>query len=164
QGLVRGRHEGATPARLGASVLEPRGARPDVRLVPRQPRAHRRRRHASRAVEPAGTRPAEEAVLMLFLSQAEVRDLLDLDALVDAGVQARTHARPIPRVRPIDEIRVAGRDRAKAEALANEIGGVAVESYEDAIRGADDVAATTHAVEPVVRREWLEPGTHINSV
>jgi ornithine cyclodeaminase len=39
-----------------------------------------------------------------------------------------------------------------------------VPSYEEAIRGADVVAATTHAVEPVVRREWLAPGTHVNSV
>jgi ornithine cyclodeaminase len=67
-------------------------------------------------------------------------------------------------VRPIEEIRVASRDRAKAEALANEIGGMAVDSYEDALHEADVVAATTHAVEPVVRREWLAPGTHINSV
>jgi ornithine cyclodeaminase len=26
------------------------------------------------------------------------------------------------------------------------------------------VCATTHAAEPVVRREWLGPGTHVNSV
>ena len=37
-------------------------------------------------------------------------------------------------------------------------------SYEEAIRGADVVAATTHATEPVVRREWLSPGVHVNSV
>jgi alanine dehydrogenase len=85
-------------------------------------------------------------------------------ALIGTGVQARAHARAIPRVRPIEEIRVASRDRAKAEAFANEIGGVAVDSYEDALRGADVVAATTHAVEPVVRREWLAPGVHVNSV
>ena len=85
-------------------------------------------------------------------------------AVLGTGVQARTHARAIPRVRPIEEIRVAGRDRTKAEALAEEVGGVAVDTYEQAIRGADIVAATTHAVEPVVRREWIEPGTHVNSV
>src|SRR5206468_3000102 len=42
--------------------------------------------------------------------------------------------------------------------------GVAVDSYAEAVTGADVVAATTHAEEPVVRREWLAPGTHVNSV
>jgi ornithine cyclodeaminase/alanine dehydrogenase-like protein (mu-crystallin family) len=87
-------------------------------------------------------------------------------ALIGTGVQARTHGRALARVRPIEEIRVAGRDRAKTEAVAEELGSSAraVGSYEEAIRGADIVAATTHATEPVVRREWLAPGTHINSV
>ncbi len=30
--------------------------------------------------------------------------------------------------------------------------------------GADIVCATTHPTEPVVRRAWLEPGTHVTSV
>ncbi len=87
-------------------------------------------------------------------------------ALIGTGVQARTHGRAIPRVRPIEEIRVAGRDPAKAVQLAAELGPTAraVESYEQAIRGADVVAATTHAIEAVVRRDWLAPGTHVNSV
>jgi ornithine cyclodeaminase/alanine dehydrogenase-like protein (mu-crystallin family) len=87
-------------------------------------------------------------------------------ALLGTGVQARSHARALPRVRAFSEIRVAGRDRARAEALAEEIGpnAHAVSSYEEAIRGADVVAATTHALEPIVRREWLSPGVHVNSV
>jgi alanine dehydrogenase len=107
------------------------------------------------------TRTAAGSALATRLLAREDSHVL---ALIGTGVQARTHARAIPRVRPIEEIRVASRDRAKAEAFANEIGGVAVDSYEDALRGADVVAATTHAVEPVVRREWLAPGTHVNSV
>jgi alanine dehydrogenase len=103
---------------------------------------------------------AGSALATRLLAREDARVL----AVLGTGVQARTHARAIPRVRPIEEIRVAGRDRAKAEALAAEIGGVAVDSYEEALRGADVVAATTHAVEPVVRREWVEPGTHVNSV
>jgi alanine dehydrogenase len=103
---------------------------------------------------------AGSALATRLLAREDARVL----AVLGTGVQARTHARAIPRVRPIEEIRVAGRDRAKAEALATEIGGVAVDSYEEALRGADVVAATTHAVEPVVRREWIEPGTHVNSV
>jgi alanine dehydrogenase len=107
------------------------------------------------------TRTAAGSALATRLLAREDAHVL---AVIGTGVQAHTHARAIPRVRPIDEIRVASRDRAKAEAFASEIRGVAVGSYEDAIRGADIVAATTHAIEPVVRREWLAPGTHVNSV
>jgi ornithine cyclodeaminase len=39
-----------------------------------------------------------------------------------------------------------------------------VRSFEEAVRGADVVAATTHAEEPVVLRDWLSPGVHVNSV
>ena len=105
---------------------------------------------------------AGSALATRLLAREDARVL----ALIGTGVQARTHARAIPRVRPIEEIRVAGRDRDKAEALAEELGpqARAVEAYEEAIRGADIVAATTHATEPVVRRRWLDAGTHVNSV
>ena len=94
------------------------------------------------------------------------RDDAEVLALIGTGVQARSHARALPRVRRFTEIRIAGRDRARAEALAEEIGpqARAVSSHEEAIRGADVVAATTHSTEPVVRREWLAPGVHVNSV
>jgi ornithine cyclodeaminase/alanine dehydrogenase-like protein (mu-crystallin family) len=109
------------------------------------------------------TRTAAGSALATRLLAREDSHVL---ALIGTGVQARTHARAIPRVRPIEEIRVAGRDRARAEALAEELGSSAraVDSYEEAIRGADVVAATTHTTDPVVRRGWLAPGTHVNSV
>src|SRR5581483_6557843 len=59
---------------------------------------------------------------------------------------------------------------ARAAALSGELGselGVqarAAGSYREAIAAADVVCATTHAVDPVVRREWLSPGTHVTSV
>jgi ornithine cyclodeaminase len=40
----------------------------------------------------------------------------------------------------------------------------AVATIEEAVRTADIVCLTTHSPDPVVRREWLEPGTHVNSV
>jgi ornithine cyclodeaminase/alanine dehydrogenase-like protein (mu-crystallin family) len=52
-----------------------------------------------------------------------------------------------PRVRDFTEIRVAGRGE-----------------FEDAVRGADVVHATTASPEPVVRFEWLSPGAHVSSV
>jgi alanine dehydrogenase len=105
---------------------------------------------------------AGSALATRLLAREDAKSL----AIVGTGVQARSHARAITRVRDFTEIRVAGRDAARAEALAAELGSTAraVASYEEAVRGADVVAATTHATEPVVRRRWVSPGAHVNSV
>ena len=103
---------------------------------------------------------AGSALATRLLARDDARVL----AICGTGVQAQNHARAVSRMRTFEEIRIAGRDRAKAEALATEVGGVAVGSFEEAARGADVVCATTHSAEPVVRREWLEPGTHVTSV
>jgi alanine dehydrogenase len=107
------------------------------------------------------TRTAAGSALATRLLAREDSRLL---AILGTGVQARSHARALPRVRQFEEIRVAGREPSRVEAFAREIGGIAASSYEEAVRGADVVAATTHAYEPVVRREWLAPGVHVNSV
>jgi alanine dehydrogenase len=91
-------------------------------------------------------------------------------AILGTGVQARSHARSVTRVRAFEELRVAGRDRAKAEALASELDEEldlpvrAAATFREACDGADVICATTHALEPVVRREWLAPGAHVTSV
>ena len=91
-------------------------------------------------------------------------------AILGTGVQARSHAHAVTRVRPFRELRVAGRDRAKAEALARELAAEldlpvhAAASWREASAGADVICATTSAIEPVVRREWLAPGAHVTSV
>jgi ornithine cyclodeaminase len=85
-------------------------------------------------------------------------------AILGTGAQARAHAHAFAGVRDWSEIRIAGRDRAKAEELAAEVGATAAASFEQAVRGADVVAATTHSPDPVVHREWLAPGTHVSSV
>jgi alanine dehydrogenase len=92
------------------------------------------------------------------------RDDAKVLAILGAGVQARTHADALRRVREFDEVRVASRTRDRAEEVAAEIGATAVGSWEEAVRGADVVAATTHATEPIVLRHWLSPGAHVNSV
>jgi len=68
-------------------------------------------------------------------------------AILGTGVQARAAAEMFPRALPFAEVRMAGRGE-----------------FEDAVRGADVVAATTAAEEPVVHAEWLSPGTHVTSV
>jgi ornithine cyclodeaminase len=61
------------------------------------------------------------------------------------------------------------RDTAKGAALAREIAAetglpVRAATFADAVRAADVVCACTHSAEPVVRREWLRAGAHVNSV
>jgi len=90
--------------------------------------------------------------------------------IVGTGVQARAHARAIPCVRPIREIRLVGRDPQKAALLAAEIileqgiPTLACAGVQKALKGAHIVCATTHAADPVVEGAWLEPGTHVTYV
>jgi len=94
----------------------------------------------------------------------------DVLAILGTGVQARSHARAMCRARPIRQIRVAGRDYAKAAALAAELSetlgtdALALAAYPEALRGAGIACAATHATEPVIRRSWLTPGVHVTSV
>jgi ornithine cyclodeaminase len=90
-------------------------------------------------------------------------------AVIGTGVQAEAHARAVARLPGIDHVRVAGRTADGADALVQRLvdEGVPAEtapSIEDAVRSADVVCAATHADRPVVRRDWLGPGTHVNSV
>jgi alanine dehydrogenase len=90
-------------------------------------------------------------------------------AVLGAGVQARAHLRALPRVRRFREIVIAARDGAKALALAREIAAqtgmtTRTASFSEAVRAADVVCACTHSADPVVRRDWLRPGAHVNSV
>jgi ornithine cyclodeaminase/alanine dehydrogenase-like protein (mu-crystallin family) len=85
--------------------------------------------------------------------------------VIGTGVQARAHLRAVSRVRRFGSICVVGRDSTKAQALALEFGaGGAYANIEQAVREADVICACTHSAEPVVRREWLRQGTHVNSV
>lgn len=90
-------------------------------------------------------------------------------SVIGTGVQAHSHARAAARLPGVRTVQVAGRDHARARAVVDALleagtAATALPSIEDAVRSADVVCAVTHAAEPVVRREWLRPGTHVNSV
>ncbi|MEA2132875.1 MAG: hypothetical protein QOC68_784 [Solirubrobacteraceae bacterium] len=85
-------------------------------------------------------------------------------AVVGTGVQGETHARALLRERDWAEVRIGGRRPEAAMALAERLGVTAAASIEAAVRGADVVCTATPATEPVLRREWLAPGAHVNSV
>lgn len=91
-------------------------------------------------------------------------------AILGTGEQARRHVEAMIAVRPIADIRIWGRNPAKAQALAAscaatyDVGCRAVEQVADAVAGADIVCTTTHASEPILPGAWIEPGTHLNIV
>lgn len=89
--------------------------------------------------------------------------------VIGTGIQARAHARALARLPDVQSVQIAGRDLSKAKALAGELTAAGVPaqapaSVEDAVRSADVVCTATHAASPVLRREWLRPGTHVNAV
>jgi ornithine cyclodeaminase/alanine dehydrogenase-like protein (mu-crystallin family) len=70
--------------------------------------------------------------------------------VLGAGVQSRSHVEAMRAVLPNAEIRVWSRREEP--------------SPERVLDGADVVCTCTTASEPIVRREWLAPGAHVNAV
>lgn len=101
-----------------------------------------------------------------LLAREDASDL----AIIGAGVQARTHLKAIAEVRPIKRCRVASRNIEHARQLAREMSESVpfaiepVETVEKAVGGADLIATVTNSKEPVVHREWISPGVHLNVV
>jgi ornithine cyclodeaminase/alanine dehydrogenase-like protein (mu-crystallin family) len=109
------------------------------------------------AVRTAGA----SALATQVLARQDARRLL----VYGAGVQGRAHLEAVAKVRQFDKVsRVAG-GGAAAERLAAEVPGTEVVSDpEAAVREADVVCLCTDAPEPVIRWDWLSPGTHVTSV
>jgi ornithine cyclodeaminase/alanine dehydrogenase-like protein (mu-crystallin family) len=105
---------------------------------------------------------AVSAVATRTLAREDARVL----AILGAGVQGKAHLKALVGVREFDDVRVYSPTEAHARALAAAGDGLArvASSAEDAVRGADVVVLATSASEPVLRRDWLEPGAHINAV
>jgi ornithine cyclodeaminase/alanine dehydrogenase-like protein (mu-crystallin family) len=98
-------------------------------------------------------------------ARALARDDASVLAILGAGVQGGSHLETFPRVRDFKEIRLASRNPDHARALAaRHPNARAVQSFEEAVRGADVVACCTDAREPILRRQWLKPGAHVSSV
>jgi ornithine cyclodeaminase len=104
---------------------------------------------------------AVSGVATRALARPDAREL----AIVGAGHQAHAHVAAMLEARPFERIRIASRTYESAQRLAAEWHiATPVESAEEAISGADVVCTVTSSAEPVVRGDWLEPGTHVNAV
>ena len=101
---------------------------------------------------------AVSAVATDLLARREVGVL----ALLGSGVQAQSHLEALRIVRRFREVRVWS-PRHGGE-FAKKFGVMAALTAEEAVRGADVIVVATSATKPVLKGEWLSPGTHINAV
>src|SRR6202012_553917 len=91
-------------------------------------------------------------------------------AILGTGEQAATHARAISRVRSLESITIWGRTPDRAYTLADQLQAefalpvTAVATVEQAAATADILCTVTACSEPILKGEWVRPGTHINAV
>ncbi len=106
------------------------------------------------------------AVATRLLARPDASEL----AIIGAGVQARAHLTAMASVRPIKRARIASRNGQQAQALVRDLAPrfafpvEYVESVQAAVRGADLIVTVTSSSEPVLKREWISEGAHINAV
>jgi ornithine cyclodeaminase/alanine dehydrogenase-like protein (mu-crystallin family) len=109
---------------------------------------------------------AASAVATDALARKDARRL----ALLGYGEQARTHARAIGRVRDLESIVVWGRSPERAQTFAKQMQAelavpVATSGVvREAVAEADIICTVTSAAEPILKGDWVRPGTHLNLV
>jgi ornithine cyclodeaminase/alanine dehydrogenase-like protein (mu-crystallin family) len=109
---------------------------------------------------------AVSGVATRLLAREEAGNL----AIIGSGVQARSHLAAMACVRSIRRARVASRNFEHAQRFAAELQPhyafpiEPVETAEAAVRSAAVIVTATASSEPVVRRDWLAPGAHLNVV
>ena len=109
---------------------------------------------------------AVSAVATRLLAREDACEL----AIIGAGVQARTHLAAMTCVRELKRARIVSRRIENARKFAGELQTnyqftiEPVASAEEAVRDADLIVTATTAFEPVLQRDWISPGAHINAV
>ena len=109
---------------------------------------------------------ATSAVATDVLARKDSRQL----AILGYGEQAATHVRAISKVRKLEVVTIWGRSPERAHIFAvrmqAELGLpiLVAATVRDAVADADVVCTVTAASEPILRGEWLKPGTHVNVV
>lgn len=99
---------------------------------------------------------AVSAVATKLLAREDASTL----AVIGSGVQARAHIKSIPLVRNIRDIRVFSRNRTQADALGVKVAA----TIDEAVADADIIVTATSSKEPVLHREMIRRGAHINAV
>ena len=109
---------------------------------------------------------AASAVATDALARKDSRRL----AILGYGEQAATHVRAISKIRKVQAVTVWGRSTQRAHDFAAlmqvelNLPIAVATSVREAVADADIVCTVTAAPEPILKGEWLKPGTHVNVV
>jgi ornithine cyclodeaminase len=106
---------------------------------------------------------AAAALAADYLARPDATHLVLVGAGALGGHFVRAHA----AVRPIRRVSIFSRTQSKAEAMAEDLRGegflaTVATGLEPAVRDADIVTCVTTSAAPIVKGEWLKPGTHVD--
>ncbi len=106
---------------------------------------------------------AASALAADYLARPDASNLV----IVGAGALGAHFVKAHAAVRDIKKVFIYNRTIGKAEKLSAElkregVDAVAVSDLEKAVRQADIVSCVTTSTAPVVKGEWLKPGTHVD--
>ena len=91
-------------------------------------------------------------------------------AILGSGVQARSHFLAMNEARPISSVYIWSRSLANANILAKELSDASSieinvsKTAELAVKNANLICTVTATRKPILKGEWLTPGSHLNAV
>lgn len=109
---------------------------------------------------------AASGVTCKYLARKDAKVL----ALIGTGVQADTQLMAITKVRPITKVNIYDINEALSKKFVKEhqklykVKFEIAKSIKECIKDADIISTQTPVRKPIVMKEWVKPGTHINAM
>lgn len=110
------------------------------------------------------------AAVSALATQALAQPNANTLAIIGSGVQARSHLAAIAASRPLERVHIVSRNPQRAAAMVAECAPrydfpiVAGQSIEQAVRESQIIVTATSSDTPVLQRDWLQAGAHVNAV
>ena len=114
--------------------------------------------------------PIRVAATSAVVTARLARDDAKVMGLFGSGTQAVLQLEHNCKVTQVNEVRLYSTRKERRESIARKmseligIHAVAVEHPREAVEGCDIVTTATNSNEPVFNGDWLQPGTHVNTM
>ena len=118
-------------------------------------------------IDDANLTDIRTAIAGAIASQALSNDDIESVAIVGSGVQARYQARYISKLMKIKKINIWGRDSSKVSEVRSDLSDLdinIVSNLEKLVTESRLIITTTSSKTPLIKSDWVKPGTHITAV